>query len=100
MHPGVRLLSLAATLSYALYNLSTRYLAAFDPPEVTQTYSPLDGAVALMPFALTAWQWPQKLGVWVALASLGFWGGLGHWFLILLIDMRLHLRSTPSSISD
>jgi hypothetical protein len=53
-----------------------------------------------MPFALTAWQWPQKLGVWVALASLGFWGGLGHLFLILLIDMRLHLRSTPSSISD
>ena len=36
-----------------------------------------------MPFALTAWQWPQNLGVWVLLASLGFWGGLGHWFLIL-----------------
>jgi len=89
MHPGfgtlhwAMLFSLAATLSYALYNLSTRYLAAFDPPEVTQTYSPLVGAVALMPFALTAWQWPQNLGVWVLLASLGFWGGLGHWFLIL-----------------
>jgi drug/metabolite transporter (DMT)-like permease len=50
MHPGfgtlhwAMLFSLAATLSYALYNLSTRYLATFDPPEVTQTYSPLVGA--------------------------------------------------------
>jgi drug/metabolite transporter (DMT)-like permease len=89
MHPGLgtlhwaMLLSLAATLSYALYNLSTRYLAAFDPPEVTQTYSPLVGAVVLVPFALGSWQWPQDFGVWVLLVSLGFWGGLGHWFLIL-----------------
>jgi drug/metabolite transporter (DMT)-like permease len=89
MHPGfgtlhwAMLISLVATFGYALYNLSTRYLAAFDPPEVTQTYTPLAGAVVLMPFALSAWQWPQSPGVWVLFASLGFWGGLGHWLLIL-----------------
>ena len=65
MHPGfgtlhwAMLLSLAATLGYALYNLATRYLAAYDPPEVTQTYTPLAGVVIMAPFALAAWQWPQ-----------------------------------------
>jgi drug/metabolite transporter (DMT)-like permease len=89
MHPGLGVLhwamlfALGATLSYALYNLSTRYFAAFDPPAVTQTYSPLAGALLLLPFALADWQAPQDWGVWLMLASLGCWGGLGHWFLIL-----------------
>jgi drug/metabolite transporter (DMT)-like permease len=89
MHPGFGTLRwamifvLVATLGYALYNLATRYLAAFDPPEVTQTYSPLAGVALMAPFALVAFEWPQDAAVWVLLASLGFWGGLGHWFLIL-----------------
>ena len=89
MHPGIgtlhwaMLIALVATFGYALYNLSTRYLAAYDPPEVTQTYTPLAGAIVLMPFALAAWAPPENLTVWLLLASLGFWGGLGHWLLIL-----------------
>jgi drug/metabolite transporter (DMT)-like permease len=89
MHPGIgtvhwaMLLALVATFGYALYNLATRYLAAFDPPSVTQTYTPLAGVLILAPFALGAWHWPQGAGQWVLLASLGFWGGLGHWLLIL-----------------
>ena len=61
MHPGIgtlhwaMLIALVATFGYALYNLSTRYLAAYDPPEVTQTYTPLAGAIVLMPFALAVW---------------------------------------------
>ncbi len=89
MHPGfgtvhwAMLLVLLATFGYALYNLATRYLAAFDPPEVTQTFTPLVGVVVLAPFALSAWQTPHELRVMLLLASLGFWGGLGHWLLIL-----------------
>ncbi len=89
MHPGfgtvhwAMLLVLVATLGYALYNLATRYLAAFDPPEVTQTFTPLVGVVVLAPFALSAWQTPHETKVMLLLASLGFWGGLGHWLLIL-----------------
>jgi drug/metabolite transporter (DMT)-like permease len=89
MHPGVgtlhwaMLIALVATFGYALYNLSTRYLAAFDPPEVTQTYTPLAGAIVLVPFALAVWAPPENLTVWLLLVSLGFWGGLGHWLLIL-----------------
>jgi drug/metabolite transporter (DMT)-like permease len=58
MHPGIgtvhwaMLLALVATFGYALYNLATRYLAAFDPPSVTQTYTPLAGVLILAPFAL------------------------------------------------
>jgi drug/metabolite transporter (DMT)-like permease len=77
------MLSLGATLSYALYNIATRYLAAFDSPEVTQSYSPLAGLVLSAPFALLHWQWPQSPMTWLLLASLGVWGGLGHWLLIL-----------------
>jgi drug/metabolite transporter (DMT)-like permease len=81
MHPGfgtvhwAMLFVLVATLGYALYNLATRYLAAFDPPEVTQTYTPLAGVVIMAPFAFAAWHWPPNEAVWVLLASLGFWGG-------------------------
>jgi drug/metabolite transporter (DMT)-like permease len=89
MHPGIgtvhwaMLLALIATFGYALYNLATRYLAAFDPPEVTQTYTPLGGVLILAPFALAAWHWPESALQCLLLASLGFWGGLGHWLLIL-----------------
>ena len=44
MHPGIgsvhwaMLIALVATLGYAVYNIATRYLAAFDPATVTQTY--------------------------------------------------------------
>jgi drug/metabolite transporter (DMT)-like permease len=89
MHPGIgtvhwaMLLALVATFGYALYNLATRYLAGFDPPEVTQTYTPLGGVLILAPFALSAWHWPESTQQYLLLASLGFWGGLGHWLLIL-----------------
>jgi drug/metabolite transporter (DMT)-like permease len=98
MHPGfgivhwTMLLVLAATLGYALYNIATRYLAVFDPPSVTQTYTPLVGVLVMAPFAFSAWQWPQGRTLWIFFASLGFWGGCGHWLLILA-----H-RAAPASV--
>jgi len=89
MHPGIgsfhwaMLLTLGATCGYALYNIATRYLAAFDPASVTQTYTPLVGVLVMMPFGLAAWQSPDDWWLWILFASLGFWGGLGHWLLIL-----------------
>jgi len=89
VHPGIgtvhwaMLLALIATFGYALYNLATRYLAAFDPAAVTQTYTPLAGVVIVAAPALAVWHWPESTAQWLLLASLGFWGGLGHWLLIL-----------------
>jgi drug/metabolite transporter (DMT)-like permease len=89
MHPGIgeahwaMLLVLGATFGYALYNIATRYLATFDPSAVTQTYTPLVGVLVMTPFGLAAWQAPQDCWLWILFASLGLWGGLGHWLLIL-----------------
>lgn len=89
MHPGIgtfhwaMLLTLGATIGYAFYNISTRYLAAFDPASVTQTYTPLVGVLVMAPFGLAQWHSPDDWFLWVLFATLGFWGGLGHWFLIL-----------------
>jgi drug/metabolite transporter (DMT)-like permease len=98
MHPGIgtvhwaMFIALAATLGYSLYNIATRYLASFDPAAVTQTYTPLAGLIILAPPALAVWHWPADILQWTLLASLGFWGGLGHWFLILA-----H-RGAPASV--
>ncbi len=77
------LIAICAMLCYSLFNISTRYLAAFDPSEVTFFYSPLVGCVASAPFALAYWQAPQDLMTWLLLCSMGVSGGLGHWLLIL-----------------
>jgi drug/metabolite transporter (DMT)-like permease len=75
--------SLIATLSYALYILWTRYLARFDSARTTLVYTPLAGAVLVAPFAFASWQMPEGIWVWSVLLSLGLFGGLGHWLLIL-----------------
>ena len=59
---------------------------------LAQTYTPLAGFLVMAPFAFATWQWPQDTRLWVLFASLGFWGGLGHWLLILA-----H-RSAPASV--
>ncbi len=75
--------SLGATLSYALYNIATRHLAAFDPPEVTQFHTPLAGLVLAAPFAFFDWVWPPDAVSWLLVVAMGVTGGLGHWLLIL-----------------
>jgi drug/metabolite transporter (DMT)-like permease len=77
------LFTLGATLGYALFTIATRYLAAYDPPAVTQTYTPLVGVLVMTPFGLMQWESPDQWWVWLLFASLGFWGGLGHWIIIL-----------------
>ena len=89
MHPGLgevhwaMLLTLGATLGFSLFNIATRYLAAYDSPSVTQTYTPLVGLLVTLPWGLMHWQAPDSWLAWLLLASLGFWGGLGHWIIIL-----------------
>ena len=90
MHPGF------GTLHWAMLILAHRHAWAtrsttcrraisptYDPPEVTQTYTPLAGAVLLCRSPSPAGRQPQDALIWVLLASLGLWGGLGHWLLIL-----------------
>src|SRR5262245_66625474 len=70
-------------LSYAVFSLVTRYLASYDPAEVTLFYSLLAGSIVMAPFALAEWQWPRDTFVWLLLMSMGFYGGLGHYLFIV-----------------
>jgi drug/metabolite transporter (DMT)-like permease len=81
LSPGV-LYSLAGMLAYALFMLLTRYMAAFDPPMVTLFYSMFVGTFLGAPLAYFAWVTPPDLQAWIMLASLGFFGGLGHWLFL------------------
>ncbi len=74
------LFSFGGMISYSLYNILTRYLARYDPSEVTQVYSPLAGLAAFAPFGLSAWTWHHDAWTWAAMLSTG---GFGHYLLIL-----------------
>jgi drug/metabolite transporter (DMT)-like permease len=82
IHPAV-LFSLASMLSYALFILSTRYLAAHDRAANTLFYSLLAGTLFVAPLAILDWVWPANTSTWLLLLSLGFWGGAGHYVFIL-----------------
>lgn len=75
-------ISFLSMLAYALFMLVTRKLSTFDPPLVTLFYALLAGTLLGAPFALSEWVWPQSLGLWLQLATLGAFGGLGHYLLI------------------
>ena len=75
--------SLGAMLSYARYNIVTRYLAAHDRAEVTQFHTPLAGLLLTAPLAFMAWVTPPNLWAWLLVALMGLTGGLGHWLLII-----------------
>jgi drug/metabolite transporter (DMT)-like permease len=89
VRPGVAefepalIFALGSMIAYSLFMLLTRYLAIYDPPEVTLFYSLLAGTFVMAPLAIMEWQWPADWKIWLLLASMGFWGGLGHYIFII-----------------
>ena len=81
-HPAM-LLALANAVLYALFNLMTRRLAAYDSPETIQYLPAVGAAILLAPFALAAWESPQGWLEWTVACLLGALGGLGHYCLAL-----------------
>lgn len=80
-HPAF-LFAFGSMFAYAAFSLITRYLAAYDAPEVTLFYSLLAGTFLAAPFALATWIWPDWIG-WALMLSMGVYGGLGHYLFIL-----------------
>lgn len=73
----------AAALCYALYQILTRRLAATETPLRLLFYTALIGTLAMAFAPFTHWDgtlpgWPDAL----LLASLGLWGGVGHFLMI------------------
>jgi drug/metabolite transporter (DMT)-like permease len=81
-HPAM-LLSLVNAVLYAMFNLMTRRLAAYDSPETIQYLPAVGAAVLLAPFALAAWEWPSGWLEWTLACLMGALGGLGHYLLAL-----------------
>ena len=81
-HPAM-LLSLVNTVLYALFNLSTRQLAAYDTPETIQYLPAVVASLLLAPFAVAGWQSPAGWLEWTVLCLLGVFGGLGHYLLAI-----------------
>jgi drug/metabolite transporter (DMT)-like permease len=81
-HPAL-LLALANALLYAFFNMMTRKLAAYDPPETIQFLPAVVASVVLAPFALAAWESPAGWFEWFMLCMLGVFGGTGHYLLAM-----------------
>lgn len=82
MHPAA-FLSVAGAICYALYGISTRMLAATDSSRTTMVYSGLAGVALMTPILPFIWQTPDEPLIWLMLVAIGFYGGFGHWLLIL-----------------
>lgn len=82
MHPALAF-AFGSMLCYSGFMLLTRYLATYDAPEVTLFYSLLAGTYVMAPFAIVDWVWPAEPRIWLLLASMGLWGGLGHYIFII-----------------
>jgi drug/metabolite transporter (DMT)-like permease len=76
------LFSVMATTSYAFYAIVTRILAATDSNATQQFYASLIATIAFLPIMPFVWIWPQDLLSVALMAATGFFGFLGHGFLI------------------
>ncbi len=81
-HPAM-LLAVGNAFLYAAFNLMTRHLAAYDPPETIQYLPAVGAAIGLTPFAIAVWEWPEGALEWTIACLLGVMGGLGHYLLAL-----------------
>ena len=76
-------LSVCNLFVVALYQITTRKLAARDHSDTTSLYSPLVGPVIRRPFLPWIWTTPSGPLAWILLGVLGVCGGIGHWVLII-----------------
>ncbi|SDO76380.1 Permease of the drug/metabolite transporter (DMT) superfamily [Phyllobacterium sp. YR620] len=81
LNPGLPY-SITAMLSYSFYVLLTRKMAATESPESLIFYSALAPAILMSP-AITQAVLPQTPFQILLLCLLGFFGGLGHFLIIL-----------------
>ncbi|MEK7372898.1 MAG: DMT family transporter [candidate division NC10 bacterium] len=75
------LVVVASSGCYAVYQILTRRMAAYDRPEVSVTYSAIVGTLVLSVAVPFFWRTPDRLSHWLILSAVGLLGGLGHYFV-------------------
>jgi drug/metabolite transporter (DMT)-like permease len=91
LHPAA-FLSVIGACCYAIFNLTTRMLAASDSSETTMFFSSLGGVVVLTPLLALFWVAPLGWQIWALMGVMGGFATLGHWLLI-----RAH-RLAPAAV--
>ena len=81
MHPAAGL-SLAATLCYGLYAVTTRIASRSDSNQTSLFYNNAVGAALMLPVIPFVWQPPADWTIALMLLGTGVLGSLGHFFLI------------------
>ena len=76
-HPAM-FFSLAALIIASLYFIMTRMLAGVETNATQQVWSSGLASVALAPFALSVWVWPETNLVWIVMFLIGGFGMTGH----------------------
>jgi drug/metabolite transporter (DMT)-like permease len=82
VHDPAILLLLVSSGAYALYQIATRWIAAYDPAATGIVFSALFGALAMslvLPFVFVPPRNPADLLLFL---SLGLFGGAGHYLII------------------
>jgi drug/metabolite transporter (DMT)-like permease len=82
IHPAA-IFSILSMICYALYNVSTRFLAGFDSTGTTAFYTALVGFVAASVPLPAVWTPPTEPLVIAGMIAIGAFGWIGHLFLIL-----------------
>jgi drug/metabolite transporter (DMT)-like permease len=82
IHPAA-IFSILSMICYALYNVSTRFLAGFDSTGTTAFYTALVGFVASSVPLPAVWTLPTEPLVIAGMIAIGAFGWIGHLLLIL-----------------
>ncbi len=76
-HPAI-VFSLSSLLCVSLYFIMTRRLAGVETNAVQQVWSSGLATLALLPFVLPVWQWPESTTTWAVCIAIGAFGMFGH----------------------
>ncbi|OSP55987.1 DMT family transporter [Pseudoruegeria sp. SK021] len=76
-HPAM-IFSLGALCCAALYFLLTRMLAGIESNDTSQLWTSGIATLALFPFVILHWEWPDTLTGYVVMTVIGLFGIVGH----------------------
>ncbi len=76
-HPAV-FFSLGALVSASLYFVMTRMTAGTEANSTQQVWASGIATLALLPWVLEGWTWPDSLSTWIPFILIGAFGAAGH----------------------
>lgn len=94
MHPAMLLVVLMA-FCYALYQLTTRFLAGVDDSLTTAFYSVSVGTVVVSCIVPFFWVNPAGIWSWALLAFVGLIGGVSHFIMIKAFEYTTAATTAP-----